>query len=162
MIVVVMGVSGSGKTTVGRAVARRLNVTFLDADEFHSPRNVERMRRGEALTDEDRAPWLHALRARLDEADRMGESVVLACSALKHAYREQLHAPSVRFAFLRVPEALLRERLASRRGHFAGPSFLAGQLATLEEPSEQEAIVVRVEASDDPDALAERIVEALR
>lgn len=161
VIVIVMGVAGSGKTTVGREVARRLSATFVDADDFHSPENVEKMRRGEALTDEDRAPWLEALRTRLAAGRANGERVVLACSALKAAYRTALKVDGARFVFLRVPEVVLRERLARRRGHFAGPAFLSGQLATLEEPSRQEAVVVDVERQDAPESLAERIVEAL-
>lgn len=137
-IIVVMGPAGAGKTTVGLALARSLGWRFLDADEFHSPANVEKMRHGVGLTDADRAPWLAAMQAALQQALAGDTSVVLACSALKEQYRVALTPASagsrVRFVYLHADEALLRERLAHRTGHYAGPQLLASQLETLEEP----------------------------
>src|SRR5436853_3522902 len=103
MIVVLMGVSGSGKTTVGQVLARQLGWTFVDADDFHPAANIEKMHRGVPLDDEDRRPWLEAVRRRIDEATDRGENVVLGCSALKHAYQEYLghhHPDNVRYVYL--------------------------------------------------------------
>src|SRR4051794_26344857 len=111
MIVVLMGVSGSGKTTVGKVLAEKRGWRFVDADDFHPAANVEKMSRGEPLTDEDRRPWLAALRRRIDEAAERGEDVVLACSALKHDYREYLrsdHPGGVRYVYLEGSEELIR------------------------------------------------------
>jgi gluconokinase len=156
LAVVLMGVSGSGKTTVGRVLASRLGWTFLDADDFHSPESVEKMRRGEALTDADRGPWLHALAAEIRGRLEGGESVVLACSALKASYRDVLYVDGrVRFAFLRADPSLLRQRLAGRSGHYFNPGLLKSQLETLEPP--EDALVL--DASRTPDELA-RDVEA--
>lgn len=133
--VVVMGVAGAGKTTVGRALAESLGWLFLEADDLHPDANRAKMARGEGLTDEDREPWLAALEARL-EAHR-GESLVLACSALRESHRARLaRARAVRFVYLDVPPEVLRERLARRRGHYAGISLLPSQLATLEPPAD--------------------------
>jgi gluconokinase len=134
-IVIVMGVSGSGKTTVGQALAHRLGWEFIEGDDFHPPRNVALMASGVALTDEDREPWLLALRARMDEILASGGHAVVACSALRHSYRRVLagrDAEAIRFVHLEVPEGELRRRLGSRAGHFMKPAMLASQLATLE------------------------------
>jgi gluconokinase len=137
MIVVVMGVSGAGKTTVGEALARALGWPFVEADELHPAANVDKMRRGEPLDDADRAPWLAAVAARMRALD----DGVVACSALRERYRAALRVrPDVRFAFLDVPRDVLAERLAQRRGHFMPPSLLPSQLATLERPDD--ALVV--------------------
>ncbi|KEF35587.1 carbohydrate kinase [Deinococcus sp. RL] len=159
MRLVVMGVAGSGKTTLGRELSARTGWPFLDGDDFHTPDARRRMARGEALTDADRWPWLARLRAELGAR----EGVVLACSALRRVYRDALRGPGVRFLFLRVPEALLRERLAARRGHYAGPDLLPSQLAVLEEPGQNEADVrtLDVAASDTPADLAARALTAL-
>lgn len=161
-VIVLMGVAGVGKTTVGRVVAERLGWAFLDADDFHSPESVAKMARGEALTDADRAPWLAALRgviaARLE-----GEApAVLACSALRRAYREALGGGDerVRFVWLDAPDGLIEGRLATRRGHFAGEALLPSQRATLEPPDHDEA--VHVAASGSPTATARRVIEAVR
>jgi gluconokinase len=137
MIVVLMGVAGSGKTTVGRLLAAELGWTFVEGDAFHPLANVEKMHRGEPLTDADRAPWLRALRARIDELAAGGRSAVVACSALKQAYRAVLAAgrPEVVFVHLTAAPAVLRDRLRHRRGHFMPPGLLESQLATLEEPA---------------------------
>jgi gluconokinase len=137
MIVVLMGVAGSGKTTLGRLLAGQLGWTFVEGDAFHPPANVEKMHRGEPLTDADRAPWLRALHARIEELAAAGQSAVVACSALKQAYRDALAAarPEVVFVHLTAPPAVIRERLRARHGHFMPPALLASQLATLEEPA---------------------------
>jgi carbohydrate kinase (thermoresistant glucokinase family) len=136
MVVIVMGVTGSGKSTVGARLAADLGWPFYDADSFHPPENVARMSRGIALTDADRHPWLQAIRARIDDVLARGESAVIGCSALKDAYRSMLGAdkPGVRFVFLRGDQALLAERLRHRVGHFMNPRLLGSQLDTLEEP----------------------------
>lgn len=139
MIVVLMGVTGSGKTTIGRRLADDLGWTFLDADDFHPASNVAKMHAGVPLTDEDRRPWLEAIRLRLVEARDRGEGVVLACSALKHAYQHYLGsvgAKSVRYVFLEGPEDLIRRRLAGRSGHFMNPALLHSQFETLEPPDD--------------------------
>jgi gluconokinase len=134
-IIIVMGVSGAGKTTVGRALAERLGWPFIEGDDFHPPANVAAMAAGHALTDADRAPWLTALRQRIEEILRTGGHGVIACSALKHSYRKQLvgsDTEAVRIVQLEVPEAVLRERLERRHGHYMPASLLPSQLATLE------------------------------
>jgi len=138
--VVVMGVSGCGKSSVGARLAERLGATFLDADDFHPPANVERMRTGIALTDAERAPWLAALAARLAAADAARESVVLACSALKRSYRDALRrgAPELALVHLTGSPALLAERIAARADHYMPPSLLPSQLALLETPAADE------------------------
>jgi gluconokinase len=142
--IVVMGVSGCGKSTVGRTLAQRLPATFLDADDFHPPDNVERMAAGIALTDADRAGWLDALSARLAAAQAQGEPVVLACSALKRRYRDALRrgAPTLALVHLHGAPALLAQRLGARSDHYMPPSLLQSQLATLEPPDADEHALV--------------------
>ena len=137
---IVMGVSGSGKSAIGTALARELGIDFVEGDEYHPAVNVQRMASGVALTDDDRAEWLRALAARIREATNAGTGLVMTCSALKRSYRNVLRAESsqLRFVFLRGESALIAERLASRRGHFMPPSLLESQFATLEEPSPDE------------------------
>jgi gluconokinase len=156
MIIVLMGVSGSGKTTVGERLARALGWTFLDADAYHPAANVAKMHRGIPLTDADRRPWLEALRRRIDTAAATGENVVLACSALKHAYQEylQAHAPdTLRYVWLSGSEELIRERLARRTGHFMNPNLLHSQFETLESPEH----AVTVDITPSPREIAEAI-----
>jgi len=140
--IIVIGPAGAGKTTVGQALACDIGARFFDADDAHTPSNVAKMRRGEALTDVDRAPWLDRVRARCMDALGAGDVVVVACSALRQRYREQIVQNDPRFAivYLDVPHDLLARRLTQRRGHFAGPDLLSSQLATFERP--QEAVVV--------------------
>jgi gluconokinase len=162
MVVILMGVMGAGKTTVGRLLAARLGWSFYDADDFHPPANVERMERGQPLDDADRAPWLAALRDLIARLLADGESAVLACSALRERYRRALvpdGAPpgAVRLAYLRGDSALLAERLSHRAGHFAAASLLPSQLESLEEPAD--AIVVDVAAP--PEVIVERISREL-
>jgi gluconokinase len=137
---VVMGVSGCGKSLIGTALARALDIDFVEGDDYHSAENVQRMSSGIPLTDDDRSQWLRALAARLREAKDAGTGLVMTCSALKRSYRDVLRAGAgdVRFVFLRGPRALLAERIAGRRGHFMPPSMLDSQLATLEEPAPDE------------------------
>jgi gluconokinase len=137
---VVMGVSGSGKSLIGAALARALGTDFVEGDDYHSAENVQRMASGIPLTDDDRGQWLRSLAARLREAKDAGTGLVMTCSALKRSYRDVLRADAgeLRLVFLRGPRALLAERIAGRRGHFMPPSLLESQLATLEEPSPDE------------------------
>jgi len=159
MIVIVMGVSGSGKTTIGRLLAQRLGWEFHDGDDLHPPANVEKMRRGVPLTDADRAPWLAAVRALIERLVGAGCDAVIACSALKQAYRDRLAAgiPAARFVFLQGDPAVIRERLARRRHHFMPAELLQSQLDTLEMP--RDAIVADVTAP--PQEVVDRIVQAL-
>ena len=157
-----MGVAGAGKTTVGRLLANALGWSFIDADEYHSAENVALMRRGIALTDEDREPWLASLRGTIEATLARDGRAVVACSALKHAYRLALTpagaAHTVRFVFLDAGEDLLRERLASRRGHYAGVALVESQLATLERPRD----AIRLDAGQTPEALVAEIRAALK
>ena len=152
MRVVVMGVTGCGKTTVGRLVAQRLGAQFVDADDFHPPANVAKMRAGIPLDDADRRPWLDALNARLREAAARGESLVLACSALKAAYRERLREgiPGLRFVHLEGARDLIAGRLAARSGHYMNPALLDSQFATLEPPAD----ALQVDIGAPPEQLA--------
>jgi gluconokinase len=146
MVIVVMGVTGSGKTTIGRLLAMRLGWEFADADDFHSAANKEKIRHGIALTDADREPWLSALRKQISQWIAGEKSVVLACSALRRSYRQQLRTGTeVRFVYLKGTYDLIAERLRTRKGHFADEQILASQFATLEEPSD--AIVVDIHPS---------------
>jgi gluconokinase len=140
-VIVVMGVAGAGKTLVGKTLARAIGWAFYDADDFHSRANIEKMSRGEGLTDADRRPWLAAMRAVIAGIIDRADHGVLACSALKEWYRralvpEEAPARAVRFVYLDVPEPVLRERLAKRKGHFAPPELLPSQLQTLEPPAD--------------------------
>ena len=146
VIVIVMGVVGAGKTTVGRLLAEQLGWRFADADDFHPPSNVEKIRHGIALSDDDRQPWLERLRASITDWIAAGDNVVLACSALKSSYRQELEVgPEVRFAYLRGSADLIAGRLRARQGHFAGEQILASQLADLEEPDR--AVIVDIAAT---------------
>ena len=146
MIVVVMGVTGSGKTTIGSLLAQRLGWEFADADSFHSPANVEKIRLGIPLDDADRAPWLRALREAMQQWVVEHRNVVLACSALKATYRDQLDVGSeVKFVYLKGSYDVIYQRLRLRHGHFASEKILASQFATLEEPNH--AITVDIDHS---------------
>jgi gluconokinase len=153
MIVIVMGVVGAGKTTVGRLLAEQLHWQFADADDFHSQANIEKIRHGIPLTDDDRKPWLESLRAAILGWIAEGRSVTLACSALKRSYRQQLDVgPEIQFVYLRGTPQLIAERLRARAGHFAGEQILASQFADLEVP--EDAITVDIAASP-PEVVAE-------
>jgi len=159
MIVVLMGVSGSGKTTVGKVLAARLGWRFVDADDYHPPANIEKMRRGIPLTDEDRRPWLQGLARLVDAACADGRNLVLACSALKHAYQEYLERGHhcVHYVHLQGSPELIRERLAARHGHFFDPHLLRSQFEALEPP--EHAVVVDIAPA--PEAIATEIGQRL-
>jgi gluconokinase len=139
-----MGAAGAGKTTIGHALSAALGWPFVDGDDLHPPANVAKMHAGIPLTDADRAPWLDALHALIGRTLDRREHLVLACSALRRAYRETLRGDLrlVRFVYLKAGEPELGRRLSARRGHFAGPNLLRSQVATLEEPSPDEAVAV--------------------
>ena len=159
-MVVIMGVAGAGKTTVGRTLADTLHWPFYDADDFHSADNVARMRAGTPLTDADRAPWLEALNRRIADTLHAGSSAILACSALRRIYRAALvpvgaTPDAVRFVHLRTAQDVLSRRLARRRAHYATVSLLPSQLATLEEPGEDERALILDGARSAPELVAE-------
>lgn len=144
-IVVVIGVAGAGKTTVGRALAAHLRWAFIEGDELHTEASLAKMRAGIALTDRDREPWLRELRQRIDEAVAQGVPTIITCSALKRSYRELLHRDGVRFVFLDVRVEVLRARLAQRKGHFFDADLLDSQLGELEQPEPGRALHVNGE-----------------
>ena len=156
--IVLMGVSGAGKSTIGVRLARQLGRAFLEGDAFHPPANVEKMRQGVPLDDDDRRPWLAAIAVAIDTARREHRSVVVTCSALKRAYRAILSAghDDVAFVYLKGDKDLIGERLGVRAGHFMPPELLDSQFAALEEPtSDEHAVTLSVD--DTPD----RIVTAI-
>lgn len=156
--IVVMGVSGAGKTTLGARLADRLDARFVDADAAHPPENIEKMSAGVALTDADRRPWLERLRDELAASERL----VVTCSALKRAYRDVLRgAGGVRFVHLRIEPDEAAERLATRRGHFMGPSMVAGQFDDLEPPAADEVDVIELDARADVGILVDAILAEL-
>jgi gluconokinase len=158
LIVILMGVVGTGKTTVGIQLAKKLGWQFADGDDFHPQVNIEKISHGIALTDSDRAPWLAALRAAIDKWNSERRNVVLACSALKRSYRNQLQAPGVQFIYLKGDYDLITARLHCRHGHFATESILKSQLADLEEPDD--AVTIDVEKS--PSEIVAEIVAKLK
>jgi gluconokinase len=149
MILIVMGVSGCGKTTIGEMLAERLKCDFADADSFHSQANKDKMHKGIPLTDEDRWPWLKAIRASIVEKQADGTTHVYACSALKRVYRDILRDgdTDVTFVYLKGTPELLQERIKTRKGHFFDPKLLQSQLDTLEPPGPDEAIEVDIALS---------------
>ncbi len=143
MIVILMGIAGAGKTTVGRLLAQQLQWQFADADDFHPAGNIEKIRQGISLTDDDRWPWLRALRTSIGNWSSAGVNVALACSALKERYRQELTTgPDVRFVYLKGSADLIASRLLSRQGHFADGQILVSQIADMEEP--RAALIVDV------------------
>src|SRR5437016_5484525 len=160
MVVIVMGVTGTGKSTIGRALADTLGWEFRDGDDLHSEESKRKMHRGEPLTDLDRAPWIIAVHGVVEAMLSSGVNGVVACSALKQVYREQivggLDEASVRFVYLKGSHRLIAERLAGRSGHFMNPILLQSQFDTLEEPDDHDAIVV------DTSAAPEATVDAIR
>jgi gluconokinase len=153
-----MGVVGAGKTTIGRLLAEQLHYEFADADDFHPQENIEQISHGIALSDADRQPWLARLRARILAWQAGKTNAVLACSALKRVYREELKvAPNVRFVHLKGRPDLIAQRLSARRGHFAGTSILASQMADLEEPND----AVTVDIGPSPPEIVAEIREKL-
>lgn len=158
--IVVMGVSGCGKSTVGRALAQALGLHFVEGDELHSPRNVELMAAGTPLTDADRHGWLQEVASQLGNATAQSRGVVVSCSALKRAYRDQLRAgaPDLRFVYLYGTPELLFGRMRTRAGHYMPASLLQSQLDTLEPPGADEAPIT-IDISQAP---ADIVAEALR
>lgn len=156
---VLLGVSGCGKTRLGRALAAELGIPFVDADDFHSDSNRAKMAAGIPLTDSDRHPWLATLRETLAAELARGQSVILACSALKRAYRDLLReaGPAVRFVHLAAPRAVLLDRLQARSGHFFPPGLLDSQLAELETPADDEALIL--DARADIPSLVARVLD---
>src|SRR5262245_21103628 len=158
-IVVVMGVAGSGKTTIGHQLADAIPCRFLEGDTLHSPENVEKMGRGIPLTDADRGPWLSTIHARMVEAWSRGESLVVGCSALKQSYRAILaEGLPVTWVYLKGSRELIQERMLHRVGHFMKAGMLASQFEALEEP----AAAIVADVSEPPDVIVERILSALR
>ena len=154
MIVIIMGTTGSGKTTIGTLLAKRLGWEFVDADDFHPPGNVEKMKHGIALTDADREPWLKALHDKIVEWITEARNVVLACSALKQSYRDELRAgPDVKFVYLKGSYELFSQRVLVRKGHFAKQDLLASQFATLEEPTD----AITVDAAPSPEQIVSEV-----
>jgi len=142
-----MGVSGCGKTTIGRALADAMAWPFLDADDFHPEANVAKMRTGTPLTDDDRWPWLDRLAAEMSAINARGASAVLGCSALRQAYRDRLaRAGGVRIVYLKGDRATIEPRLAARAGHYMPPSLLTSQFAALEEPADVIVVDIRLPA----------------
>ena len=142
MIAIIFGVSGAGKTTIGKLLAEELRWRFLEADDFHPRANVEKMRSGRPLTDEDRWPWLERLRGRITSCLAEKKNAVLACSALKRAYRDRLRASDeLKLVFLRGNYALIEKQFRQRRGHFMNPALLKSQFADLEEPEPDEDVL---------------------
>ena len=159
MVIVLMGVTGSGKTTVGRLLSEQLGWSYYDADDFHPSANVEKMRSGIPLNDDDRKPWLETLHGLISNCLERGENAVLACSALKESYREFLLVDErVRLIYLKGDYELIQKRLNKRRGHYMNPKLLDSQFDTLEEPAD----AVRVDVSASPNEIVETIREDLR
>jgi carbohydrate kinase (thermoresistant glucokinase family) len=163
MILVIMGVSGSGKTTIAEGVAKRLGWQFQEGDALHPPANVEKMKSGQPLTDEDRLPWLHKIAEKIDQWRAHGISGVITCSALKHPYRDIIigNRPDVILVYPKGSEELIAGRMAKRRGHFMPASLLDSQFKALEEPSPDEnAITVDIDQA--PEKIVDDVVERLK
>jgi gluconokinase len=161
VVAIVFGVSGAGKTTLGRLLAQELGWRFYEADDFHSAANIKKMGSAVPLTDEDRWPWLTSLRELIERCLTTNQSIVLACSALKESYRRYLRVSGeVKFVFLRGDNALIANQLRHRRGHFMNPALLQSQLDDLEEPQPTEDAIV-IELGRSPRELAKEIKEAM-
>jgi gluconokinase len=159
MVVILTGVSGAGKTTIGQLLAADLRWPFYEGDDFHPQANIDKMRQGIALTDDDRDPWLTALHHLIDELTREGQSAVIACSALKQSYRDRLSGgrQNVRFVYLKGGYDLIRGRLQERQSHFMKANLLASQFEALEEPEG----VLTVDVAQEPQAIVSLIEREL-
>jgi gluconokinase len=158
MVIVVMGPTGSGKTTIGSLLAQQLGWDFVDADQFHSAANKEKMHQGIPLTDADRAPWLAAIHQQIEQWIAEKRNVVLACSALKQSYRDLLwRGGDIKLVYLKGSYELIAQRLLTRHGHFADEHILAGQFADLEEPAD----AITVDISAPPEKIVEEICRRL-
>ena len=163
IIAVVMGVSGSGKTLIGEALARSIGGRFIEGDQYHPPANINRMASGQPLRDEDRWGWLDAIAVEIAVADQAGTTLVVACSALKRAYRDRLRGASDRilFIYLEVSRDTAAARVAARRGHFMPPSLIDSQFAALEPPAPDEQALY-LDAAGEPSGLVDRALAAVR
>jgi len=157
MILIIVGVAGAGKTTIGKLLAQRLGWEFYDADDFHPAQNIRKIIDGKTLTDEDRRPWLESLSGLIEKHD--GHAVI-ACSALKKSYRDNLSKGNndIKFVYLKGSRKLILGRLTDRKGHFAGPKILDTQFEDLEEPLD----AVTVEVTEDPESIASEIIRKLK
>lgn len=159
-VYVVMGVSGSGKTTIGVRLAERLGWPYAEADDMHSPANVAKMAAGQPLTDADRKPWLEAIEAWIDGRIAAGGTGVVSCSALKRSYRDGMRKPGVRFVYLDGSRELIAARMSARHGHFMKAAMLDSQFADLEPPGPDERDVIRVDISGTPEQVVNHICAA--
>ncbi|HEY3660882.1 MAG TPA: gluconokinase [Candidatus Udaeobacter sp.] len=160
-MIIIFGVSGVGKTTIGKLLARERGWSFIEADDFHSAANIEKMRSGHSLTDEDRWPWLDCLRKQIERSLSAGKNAVLACSALKRAYRDRLRvSDEIEFVFLRADYALVEKQLRSRHGHFMNANLLESQFHDLEEPQPHEHVLT-IQFGGTPEEIVERIKTSL-
>lgn len=161
MIVIVMGVAGSGKTTIGSRLADELGCHYYDGDDFHPASNIEKMRNNIPLTDDDRQPWLASLRSLIDNHIQQGKQAVIACSALKRSHRQQLgrDLPGVHFVYLQGSYETIWERLKKRKDHFMKPEMLKSQFDALEEPT-RDVLIFNVE--EDPDEIVTTIMKSLK
>jgi gluconokinase len=158
MVLILMGVVGAGKTTVGSLLAKKLGWRFADADDFHPAANVEKIRNGMPLDDSDRVPWLAALRNAILQWNVEGQDAVLACSALKRKYRDTLRVDGVHFVYLKGDFELIEQRLRRRTGHFASDSILKSQFEDLEKPAD----AITVEIAKPPEAIVAEIIDNLK
>lgn len=160
MFIIVFGVTGSGKTTIGSLLARELGWEFFDADNFHPAANVEKMRQGIPLNDDDRVPWLAKLQDLIRTYSNNDQNGILACSALKESYRQYLQAGGeVKFIFLKGDFSLIQQRLNSRQGHYMNPNLLQSQFNTLEEPGPE---ITMVDITPTPDLIIRAIRQELK
>ena len=156
-MIIIFGVSGAGKTTIGKLLARDLRWRFIEADDFHPAANIEKMRSGHPLTDNDRWPWFEQLRQQIERSLCARENAVLACSALKRAYRDRLDvSDEIKFVFLRGDYALVQKQLRSRHGHFINAALLQSQFDDLEEPESDENVLT-IELGRTPEEIVNRI-----
>jgi gluconokinase len=158
MVIILMGATGAGKTTVGEILSHELGWEFADADNFHSPANVEKMSKGIGLTDEDRKPWLAALRHKIEQWIALSQNGILACSALKEVYRRELNVgPQVKWVYLKGSFEELTQRVEARQGHYAKKELVVSQFAALEEPKD----AITIDVSRPPEEVAADVRNAL-